>query len=118
MGRKGKEMSPDLKKVTVDLFKNGENMSDIARLLQQPRSTISEDLEKGGQLSTNGVKLFSVTSHKFVLGRTSVYMYGRNVVETEHCEGENGPQIQCQGVGMHLLQLCRNTYQGGRECKF
>jgi cell fate (sporulation/competence/biofilm development) regulator YmcA (YheA/YmcA/DUF963 family) len=23
-----------------------ENMSDIARLLQQPRSTISEDLEK------------------------------------------------------------------------
>jgi len=46
MGRKGKEMSPDLKKVTVDLVKNGENMSDIARLLQQPRSTISEDLEK------------------------------------------------------------------------
>jgi phosphoribosylpyrophosphate synthetase len=24
MGRKGKEMSPDLKKVAVDLFKNGE----------------------------------------------------------------------------------------------
>ena len=35
--------------------------------------------KSGGQLSTNGVKLFSVTSHKFILGRTSVYMYGRNV---------------------------------------
>ena len=33
----------------------------------------------GGQLSTNGVKLYSVTSHKFVLGRTSMYMYGGNV---------------------------------------
>ena len=29
-----------------------------------------------GQLSTNGVKLYSVTSHRFVLGRTRVYMYG------------------------------------------
>ena len=35
--------------------------------------------KSGGQLSTNGVKVFSVTSHKFILGRTSVYMYGRNV---------------------------------------
>jgi hypothetical protein len=33
----------------------------------------------GGQLSTNGVKLYSLTGHKFVLGRTSVYMYGGNV---------------------------------------
>ena len=33
----------------------------------------------GGQPSTNGAKLYSVTSHKFVLGRTSVYMYGGNV---------------------------------------
>ena len=41
MGRKGKEMSPDLKKVVVDLLKNGEKISDIARVLQQPRSTIS-----------------------------------------------------------------------------
>ena len=29
----------DLKKVAVDLFKNGETISDIARVLQQPRST-------------------------------------------------------------------------------
>ena len=35
----------------------------------------------GGQLSTNGneVKLYSVTSHKFVLGRTSVHTHGGNV---------------------------------------
>jgi hypothetical protein len=33
----------------------------------------------GGQLSTNGVKLYSVMSHKFVLGRTRVYIYGGNV---------------------------------------
>jgi hypothetical protein len=38
------------------------------------------NVEKGGgQLSINGVKLYSVTSHKFVLGRTSMYMYGGNV---------------------------------------
>jgi transposase-like protein len=42
MGQKGKEMSPDLKKVAVDLFRNGEKISDIARVLQQPRSTISD----------------------------------------------------------------------------
>ena len=35
----------------------------------------------GGQLSTNGVKLYSVTSHKFVLGGTSVYMHGGNVAK-------------------------------------
>ena len=35
--------------------------------------------KSGGQVSTNGVNLFSVTSHKFIMGRTSVYMYGRNV---------------------------------------
>ena len=33
----------------------------------------------GGQLSINGIKSYSVTSHKFVLGRTSVYMYGGNM---------------------------------------
>ena len=32
-------------------------------------------------------------------------------------EGENGPQIQCHGVGMYLIQRRRNTYQGGREYK-
>ena len=46
MGRKGKEMSPDLKKVVVDLPKNGEKISDIARVLQQPRSTISDIIRR------------------------------------------------------------------------
>ena len=65
----------------------------------------------GGQLNTNGVKLYSVTSHKFVLGRTSVYMYGGNVENDRRLgEGENGPQIQCHDVGMHLRQWRRNTY--------
>jgi hypothetical protein len=41
MGWKEKEMSPDLNKVAVDLFKNGEQISGIARVLQQPRPTIS-----------------------------------------------------------------------------
>ena len=72
---------------------------------------------KGGeQLSTNGVKLYSLTGHKFVLGRTSVYMYGGNV-ETGLGEGEYRPQIKCHGVGMHLIQRCRNTYEGGRKFK-
>jgi len=46
MGRKGKEMSLDLKKVAVDLFKNGEKISDIAKVLQQPRSTISSIIRR------------------------------------------------------------------------
>jgi transposase len=46
MGRKGKEMSPDLKKVVVDLLKNGEKISDIARVLQQPRSAISDIIRR------------------------------------------------------------------------
>jgi hypothetical protein len=31
-------------------------------------------------------------------------------VKTGFGEGENGPQSQCHGVGMHLLQWHRNTY--------
>jgi len=41
-------MSPDLKKVVVDLLKNGEKISDIARVLQQPRYTISDIIRKAG----------------------------------------------------------------------
>ena len=33
-------------------------------------------------------------------------------VETGLGEGEYEMQIQCHGVGMHLLQRCRNTYEG------
>ena len=52
MGRKKKEMSPDLKKVAVDLFKNGEKISDIARVLQQPRSTISDIIRRFKETGT------------------------------------------------------------------
>jgi transposase len=48
-------MSPDLKKVAVDLFKNGKNISDIARLLQQPtstRSTISDIIKRFREAGT------------------------------------------------------------------
>ena len=49
--------------------------------------------KRGGQLSTNGVKLYLVTSHKFVLSRSSVYLHGetRRRVETGIGVGENGP---------------------------
>jgi transposase-like protein len=52
MGRKEKEMSPDLKKVAVDLFKNGEHISDIARVLQQPRSTIASIIRRFREAGT------------------------------------------------------------------
>ena len=45
-------MSPDLKKVVVDLFKNGEKISDIARVLQQPRSTISDIIRRFKEAGT------------------------------------------------------------------
>ena len=45
-------MTPDLKKVAVDLFKNGENISDIARILQQPRSTISDIIKRFWEAGT------------------------------------------------------------------
>jgi transposase len=52
MGRKGKEMSPDLKKVAVDLLKNGEKISEIARVLQQPISTISDIIRRFREAGT------------------------------------------------------------------
>jgi transposase len=52
MGRKGKEMSPDLIKVAIDLFKNGEKISDIARVLQQPKSTISDIIKRFREAGT------------------------------------------------------------------
>jgi hypothetical protein len=39
---KGKRCHRTWKKVAVDLFKNGEKISDNARISQQPRSTISD----------------------------------------------------------------------------
>jgi transposase len=49
-------MTPDLKKVAVDLFKNGENISDIARILQQPRSTISDIIKRFREAGTSEIR--------------------------------------------------------------
>ena len=49
MERKGKEMSPDLKKVAVDLFKNGEKYQTLQEYCSSQDlqyQTLSEDLEK------------------------------------------------------------------------
>jgi transposase len=45
-------MSPDLIKVAIDLFKNGEKISDIARVLQQPKSTISDIIKRFREAGT------------------------------------------------------------------
>ena len=66
----------------------------------------------GGQLSSNGVELYSVTSHKWYWAEQECIC----MKETRRMM-ENGPQIQCHGVGMHLLQRRKKTYQGGREYK-
>ena len=52
MGRKGKKMSANLKRVAVDLFKNGEKISNIARVLQQPRSKISDIIRRFREAGT------------------------------------------------------------------
>jgi transposase len=45
-------MSPDLKKVAVDLFKNKEKISDIAWVLQQPRSIKSDIIRRFREAGT------------------------------------------------------------------
>jgi transposase len=42
----------DITELAVYLFKNGENISDIARVLQQPRSTISDIIRRGREAGT------------------------------------------------------------------
>ena len=68
----------------------------------------------GGQLSTNGVKLYSVTSHKFVLGRTNVYMYGGNVEKGGGQLSING--VKLYSVTSHKFVLGRTSvYTHGRN---
>ena len=69
----------------------------------------------GGQLSTNGVQLYSVTSHKFLLDRTSAYTY----VWKKRGEGlrpdlvkgrtDRKFSVMVYLVWMYLLQQRRNT---------
>ena len=46
MGRKGRELSPDMKKLVVDLYENGQKLSEISQLLSVPYMTISNIVKK------------------------------------------------------------------------
>ena len=46
MGRKGRELSQDIKKLFVDLYENGHKQSEISKLLSVPYMTISNIVEK------------------------------------------------------------------------
>lgn len=46
MGRKGSELSGDLKNVAVNMFQEGFSIAEIARRLQRPHSTVSYILKK------------------------------------------------------------------------
>ena len=46
MGRKGRELSMDIKKLFVDLYENGHKLSEISKLLLVPYLTISNIVKK------------------------------------------------------------------------
>ena len=46
MGRKGRELSLDIKKLFVDLYENGHKLSEISKLLSVPYMTISNIVKK------------------------------------------------------------------------
>ena len=46
MGRKGRELSLDIKKLFVDLYENGHKLSEISKLLPVPYMTISNIVKK------------------------------------------------------------------------
>ena len=46
MGRKGRELSLDIKKLFVDLSENGHKLSKISKLLSVPYMTISNIVKK------------------------------------------------------------------------
>ena len=46
MGRKGRELSLDIKKLFVDLSENGHKLSEISKLLSVPYMTISNIVKK------------------------------------------------------------------------
>ena len=46
MGRKGRELSLDSKKLFVDLYENGHKLSEISKLLSVPYITISNIVKK------------------------------------------------------------------------
>jgi transposase len=73
-------MSPDLKKVAVDLFKNKEKISDIAWVLQQPRSIKSDIIRRFREAGT--------VENCLRLGRPAAmddrdYRHSEKIVKTE-----------------------------------
>ena len=46
MGRRGRELSLDIKKLFVDLYENGHKLSEISKLLPVPYMTISNIVKK------------------------------------------------------------------------
>jgi len=48
MGRKGKELSPEVKQIARDLFEEGHSIREISRILQKPKSTIFSFLKQSG----------------------------------------------------------------------
>ena len=46
MGRKGRELSLDIKKLVVDLYENGHKLIEISKILSQPYMTISNIVNK------------------------------------------------------------------------
>ena len=46
MGRKGKELTPEVKQITADLYQQGRNVKDIEEILNIPRTTISYVIKK------------------------------------------------------------------------
>ena len=46
MGRKGRELSQDIKKLFVDLYENGQKLSEISKLLSVHYMTISNIVKK------------------------------------------------------------------------
>lgn len=41
MGRKGKELSPEEKRIVINIFESGNSITEISRLLQRSHSTVS-----------------------------------------------------------------------------
>ena len=46
MGRKGRELSLDIKKLVVDLYEDGHKLREISKLLSVPYMTISNIVKK------------------------------------------------------------------------
>lgn len=46
MGRKGKELSPEEKRIVINIFESGNSITEISRLLQRSHSTVSSFIRR------------------------------------------------------------------------